>query len=160
MSTNELCPCGSQKHYADCCEPFHTLAAKPDTAQQLMRSRYCAFVKKLTPYLLNTRHPSKRHLDSASSLQQTFASTQWLGLQILTTEQGLKKDSEGFVSFAASFSESNSNANQQQPQVLEERSRFLKEGDQWYYVEEDFNLGRNDICWCGSGKKFKKCHGR
>lgn len=21
------------------------------------------------------------------------------------------------------------------------------------------NLGRNDPCWCGSGKKFKKCHG-
>ena len=20
--------------------------------------------------------------------------------------------------------------------------------------------GRNDPCWCGSGKKFKKCHGR
>ncbi|MFM8408721.1 MAG: SEC-C metal-binding domain-containing protein, partial [Alphaproteobacteria bacterium] len=21
-------------------------------------------------------------------------------------------------------------------------------------------IGRNDACWCGSGKKFKKCHGR
>nr|WP_255610601.1 SEC-C metal-binding domain-containing protein [Lysobacter sp. ESA13C] len=21
-------------------------------------------------------------------------------------------------------------------------------------------LGRNDPCWCGNGKKFKKCHGR
>ena len=21
-----------------------------------------------------------------------------------------------------------------------------------------FNLGRNDECWCGSGKKYKKCH--
>jgi uncharacterized protein YecA (UPF0149 family) len=20
--------------------------------------------------------------------------------------------------------------------------------------------GRNDPCWCGSGKKFKKCHGK
>lgn len=20
------------------------------------------------------------------------------------------------------------------------------------------NLGRNDRCWCGSGKKYKKCH--
>jgi hypothetical protein len=19
-------------------------------------------------------------------------------------------------------------------------------------------LGRNDVCWCGSGKKYKKCH--
>jgi preprotein translocase subunit SecA len=21
-------------------------------------------------------------------------------------------------------------------------------------------LGRNDVCWCGSGRKFGKCHGR
>jgi preprotein translocase subunit SecA len=27
------------------------------------------------------------------------------------------------------------------------------------HVDEDQQLGRNDPCWCGSGKKFKKCHG-
>jgi preprotein translocase subunit SecA len=26
-------------------------------------------------------------------------------------------------------------------------------------VDEHQQLGRNDPCWCGSGKKFKKCHG-
>jgi preprotein translocase subunit SecA len=26
-------------------------------------------------------------------------------------------------------------------------------------VEETEQVGRNDPCWCGSGKKFKKCHG-
>jgi preprotein translocase subunit SecA len=26
-------------------------------------------------------------------------------------------------------------------------------------VSEEQKLGRNDPCWCGSGKKFKKCHG-
>ena len=25
--------------------------------------------------------------------------------------------------------------------------------------KEHPNVGRNDPCWCGSGKKFKKCHG-
>lgn len=25
---------------------------------------------------------------------------------------------------------------------------------------EKKNIGRNDPCWCGSGKKFKKCHGK
>jgi preprotein translocase subunit SecA len=24
---------------------------------------------------------------------------------------------------------------------------------------EHEKLGRNDPCWCGSGKKFKRCHG-
>jgi len=26
-------------------------------------------------------------------------------------------------------------------------------------VDEEHSVGRNDPCWCGSGKKFKKCHG-
>jgi preprotein translocase subunit SecA len=26
-------------------------------------------------------------------------------------------------------------------------------------VDETQQIGRNDPCWCGSGKKFKKCHG-
>ena len=25
--------------------------------------------------------------------------------------------------------------------------------------EEERAIGRNDPCWCGSGKKYKKCHG-
>ena len=27
------------------------------------------------------------------------------------------------------------------------------------HVDERDKVGRNDPCWCGSGKKFKKCHG-
>jgi uncharacterized protein YecA (UPF0149 family) len=23
---------------------------------------------------------------------------------------------------------------------------------------QEVALGRNDACWCGSGKKYKKCH--
>jgi len=34
------------------------------------------------------------------------------------------------------------------PQVIEQRR-----------LEEHEKIGRNDPCWCGSGKKFKKCHG-
>jgi preprotein translocase subunit SecA len=26
-------------------------------------------------------------------------------------------------------------------------------------VDSDQQIGRNDPCWCGSGKKYKKCHG-
>jgi preprotein translocase subunit SecA len=26
-------------------------------------------------------------------------------------------------------------------------------------VDENEQIGRNDPCWCGSGKKYKKCHG-
>jgi preprotein translocase subunit SecA len=26
-------------------------------------------------------------------------------------------------------------------------------------VRNEQKLGRNELCWCGSGKKFKHCHG-
>jgi preprotein translocase subunit SecA len=32
-------------------------------------------------------------------------------------------------------------------------------GTQTVRASEHEKLGRNDACWCGSGKKFKKCHG-
>jgi preprotein translocase subunit SecA len=25
---------------------------------------------------------------------------------------------------------------------------------------EQDSIGRNDPCWCGSGKKYKRCHGQ
>ena len=28
------------------------------------------------------------------------------------------------------------------------------------YTPTGAKIGRNDACWCGSGRKYKKCHGR
>jgi preprotein translocase subunit SecA len=28
------------------------------------------------------------------------------------------------------------------------------------FVRSKQKIGRNDPCWCGSGKKYKHCHGR
>jgi len=28
------------------------------------------------------------------------------------------------------------------------------------YVRKEKKIGRNEPCWCGSGKKFKQCHGK
>ncbi len=33
-------------------------------------------------------------------------------------------------------------------------------GDNTPFVRDDKKVGRNDPCFCGSGKKFKQCHGR
>ena len=48
--------------------------------------------------------------------------------------------------------------------VLEERSRFVRENDHWFYLDGEHSVtplkpGRNDPCLCGSGRKFKKCCG-
>lgn len=154
MSTNETCPCGSGQPYTACCEPLHqgnTLAA---TAEALMRSRYSAFVRKHSEYLINTRHPDKRHMDTAVQLEASFRGTNWLGLTVLKTEKGQAEDDAGHVTFAARYDDG------QGENTLFERSLFRKQGGRWFYVEGDFNIGRNVPCWCGSGKKFKKCHGK
>ena len=38
----------------------------------------------------------------------------------------------------------------------------VKRGDRMVRGTKDLSekLGRNDPCWCGSGKKYKHCHGR
>jgi preprotein translocase subunit SecA len=28
------------------------------------------------------------------------------------------------------------------------------------YSPAGVRMGRNDACWCGSGRKYKRCHGR
>ncbi len=39
---------------------------------------------------------------------------------------------------------------------------LLKSIGSFFTGEEDTvprpKVGRNDLCWCGSGKKYKKCH--
>ena len=35
---------------------------------------------------------------------------------------------------------------------------FELEDEDLPYVRETPKIGRNDPCWCGSGKKYKKCH--
>jgi preprotein translocase subunit SecA len=41
----------------------------------------------------------------------------------------------------------------------EERSNGAPENPETVVKSEKEKIGRNDPCWCGSGKKYKKCHG-
>jgi SEC-C motif domain protein len=97
------CYCGSQKNYKDCCHPFMTGASKPETPEQLMRSRYSAFCIKDIEYLISTHHPSKRQANERDLLSKTIQETQWLGLKILKTEMDPDDPHTGFVEFAAFY---------------------------------------------------------
>lgn len=157
MSNNENCPCGSQEKYQACCGRFHQGLSTATTAEQLMRSRYSAFCKNEVTYLVSTHHSSSRTVTLEESLNSTIKKTQWMGLRIIDTVLGMETDSTGIVEFIAFYHDLENGE-------LHERSRFVKEGEQWFYVDtepiEEKILGRNDPCWCGSGKKFKKCHGK
>ncbi|MFO8193012.1 MAG: YchJ family metal-binding protein, partial [Bacillota bacterium] len=83
--------------------------------------------------------------------------TQCLGLKILKTEMDPDDPHTSFVEFTAFYK--NTEIGQ-----LHERSKFINEAGQWYYLYGEFMdplvFRRNDPCWCGSNKKYKKCHGR
>ena len=122
-----------------------------------MRSRYSAFAKRLPQYLVNTLHPSKRAPDELALLEKSVALHHWISLQIVSKRLGNAGDEEGYVAFRATYDDNGS------PAVLEENSTFINESGHWYYLSGQFPPqplpGRNEPCWCGSDKKYKKCHG-
>jgi SEC-C motif-containing protein len=137
---------------------------RDDTAEQLMRSRYTAYVKKELAWLLDSLHPGHRADYDESSSRAWAERAQWHGIEILRTEKGGPDDQEGTVEFIASFTVSGVR------QEHHELSSFQKAGGAWYFaagkplpkrpvVHRGPKAGRNDPCPCGSGKKFKKCCG-
>ncbi len=156
MSKETLCPCGTNLSYTACCQPFVELGQQPPTAEALMRSRYTAFTLKNADYLLRSWHPSTspKELDLATSLN-------WCKLEIVATKEGSENDTQGIVEFKATY------MGQGKTGTLHEVSRFTLEEGRWFYVAGDVQdtdnapqkVRRNDLCPCGSGKKFKKCCG-
>lgn len=146
----EQCPCGSGKLFAACCAPFLKKEALPTTPEQLMRSRYTAFYTGNVDYLMATQHPSTRQPDERRLLEGTVNETEWLSLRVLNAKAN-------FVEFVA-FHRTNDRIGQ-----LHERSEFTLQSGRWYYLQgvtlPAIKLERNDPCWCGSGRKLKKCHG-
>lgn len=156
------CHCGSTLVFADCCALILSGQQQAQTAEQLMRSRYSAFCEHDINYLIASLHPSKRQSDDKEQLSTSMQDCQWLSLKIINTLNGSASDLDGEIEFIAHYTQQH---NQPQLGSLHERSRFVKEQGQWFYVDGDLfatpslsKLGRNDPCWCGSGKKFKKCH--
>lgn len=152
----ELCPCGSKKQYQYCCGKYLSGKATAETAEKLMRSRYTAFCKGDINYLIATLHPDKRTQSDRTELAKSIKNTQWLSLTILDTNNGKKNDSVGYVEFEAVYQVN-------KPEQLHERSKFVKDNSKWFYLEGEILPGtvpkRNQLCWCGSDKKFKQCHG-
>jgi SEC-C motif-containing protein len=123
---NAACPCGSGSGYVLCCGAFIDNGALPVTAEQLMRSRYSAYVLAREDYLLRTWHGSTR---PAQLDLQNAGPVKWLGLKILRTEAGGANDREAVVEFVARY-QVNGRAER-----LHEISRFVREAGQWLYVD-------------------------
>lgn len=122
------CYCGNDKTYTDCCEVFHLNQGKTKTAEQLMRSRYSAFVLANGDYLMQTHHRSTRPISEKKDIVKWTKSVQWIKLEIIETSKGIEKDNKGTVTFIAYFFENG------KADVIHEKSAFVKENNKWYYL--------------------------
>lgn len=121
MTTTCLCDTG--KLYDDCCGRWHSGRPAP-TALALMRSRYTAFALEFGDYLLDTWHP-----DTRPETLDLDPDTEWTGLRIDATSDGKAWDTEGTVTFTASFTSPDGRGE------LREVSRFFFDDGRWYYYD-------------------------
>lgn len=123
------CPCGTAKPYAACCGRWHQgpQALQAPTAQDLMRSRYSAFVLDRLAYLLDTWHPGTR----PASLEPNPPGLKWLGL---TVKQASDQDADHATVEFVARSRLAGRASR-----MHEVSRFVREGGRWYYVDGDLS---------------------
>ncbi|NCN43120.1 MAG: zinc chelation protein SecC [Thiomicrospira sp.] len=121
---SELCPCGTKKNYADCCEPLHLGQATAKTAEALMRSRYSAYVFENEAYLLKTWSETTK--PGQISFEKGLV---WKKLRVLKTQKGQAKDTDGKVWFKASYQLAD------QKGMMSEKSFFIRDAQsQWVYV--------------------------
>ena len=134
-----------------------------------MRSRYTAYTRGDIGYIAATLAANKRAAFDAAAARQWDSRATWLGLRIVSTARGQIDDSDGVVSFVASYREAGKTIEHH------EVSQFRRDDDgAWRFVAGDTRavivepkrtagaakVGRNDPCPCGSGKKSKFCCGR
>lgn len=154
---SNICPCGSNKTYENCCEPFIKGLSLPPTPEKLMRSRYAAYVKAEINYLIETTYPLKRHLYNQKDILDWSTTSTWKKLEIISTKDGNENDITGKVEFKAYYIQNSKD------EIHHELSSFIKEKGKWYFEQGikpltiNRQIGKNEFCPCGSGKKYKKC---
>jgi SEC-C motif-containing protein len=160
-----VCACGKGDSLDSCCGPYLRGEKRPPTAEALMRSRYAAYVQGNIDYIIATHDPDRVSEVDRSSTETWSRQSEWLGLEILATERGTEDDDSGTVEFVARYKLKGVTV------AHRERAEFRKLQGSWYFVDGKEiagppvkrtgpDIGRNDPCVCGSGKKYKKCCGR
>ena len=117
---------------------MNTTVSNPE---ELMRSRYAAFIREDWNYLAQTSvNQSVEELNGISSIE-------WLKLDVIDAYDNI-------VEFKAYYKEGH------KINVLHEKSEFIQVDGIWKYLDGELyntSIQRNESCPCGSGKKYKKC---
>lgn len=146
------CPCDSGHPLDNCCGRYHAGTPAP-SAEQLMRSRYSAYVLGRIDYLVDTTLPAQQAGLDRQAMQSWSAQSVWLGLEVEQSEVLGGTPEHARVTFIARWHDSEGD------HAHRELSAFVQHEGRWYFIDPTVPLkaGRNDPCPCGGGEKFKKC---
>ena len=150
-----MCYCGTDLTFENCCQPFISGQSLPEHAEQLMRSRFSAYVTNNAQYIHDTYGEEKRQDNSVADIRDFAQSCRFIKLEVLNNSEDADLAN---VEFSVKYFYQNLFCQ------LNESSRFEKRAGKWFYIDgditptADIKVGRNDLCPCGSNKKYKKCH--
>ena len=130
-----------------------------------MRARYSSYVTGRIDFLERTLAPEGRADFDRHASEKWAKEATWKGLEVLAVKAGGPDDADGVVNFTARFAQDGRDYEHR------EIATFRREEGAWVFVDGKSpkpatevrtgpDIGRNDPCHCGSGRKFKKCHGR
>lgn len=134
------CPCGGAV-FDRCCGPFLAGTAVPQTAEQLMRSRYSAYVRDMEDYLRASWHADTL---PAGPIIDVSERPHWLGLEVKSALRLRQRKADlpetpddATVEFVARYKIGG------RAHRLHEVSRFVRSSAadgvaRWYYVDGSF----------------------
>lgn len=128
ISVNSPCPCGSNKKFKKCCKIFHN-GVKANTALELMKSRYSAYVIGDSNYIMKTTHEENQDFSDdieswSESIKDFSKNSIFNGLVILDFIDG---ENEAFVTFKALLTQHGNDVS------FVEKSKFYKINGVWLY---------------------------
>jgi len=145
MQKTNLCPCGSKKIYAQCCEIFFLRKKFPETPEQLMRSRYTAFTKADADYMQFSMKEGA--LGEEFNLEEVRAwalSVKWQALKIFKAYLDKEHLNKGYVLFSAIYKQAGKKFE------IKELSEFVKQDNgQWLYTGPVETHGHDHKNTCG-----------
>lgn len=121
-----ICKCGSNKDYNECCGMYIDGNKIPETPEQLMRSRYTAYSLANIDYIMNTMHGKPlKNFDKLSTINWAQNIT-WQKLEVLDSRV---QNNKGFVEFRAYYTDNSHNV------ILHELSEFKRKSGKWFYID-------------------------
>lgn len=168
MSDSNSCSCGSSLGLSQCCLPIIQGKKKAGSAEELLRARYTAFTLGEVDFILTSHHSQTRDQVKREEIEEWSKTSKWLGLNILKVfplESDQAGNAHNFITFSAHYESADGKTHEHS-----EKSLFKMENKEWKFFDSEQGMagtyrraepkvGRNDPCTCGSGKKYKKCHG-